>query len=198
MHLSFDESSLFYSLYFILLRFANQKLKISTKCFCEPGEDITSESLSKEALAVRDALFAHRELIDEFVKENSDQLPADALEIVASWKHAVLGKFYIFRYLTNYTIFLTADGSSHKAFGVLGLADPLEEIFGPNLPLLVEATLLPFEGKIICDGLVSGYNITFGGGVKKRLNEEYKQAKEEFGIITSLSVEGEKREIGRK
>ena len=46
--------------------------------------------------------------------------------------------------------------------------------------------LLPFQGKFIYDGLISGYNITFGGGVKRTLNEEYKQAKEAFGIITSL------------
>jgi hypothetical protein len=51
---------------------------------------------------------------------------------------------------------------------------------------LVTTVLLPFRGKIIYDGLVSGYNITFGGGIKRTLNEEYKQAKEAFGIITSL------------
>lgn len=36
---------------------------------------------------------------------------------------------------------------------------------------------------------ISGYNITFGGGMKRMLNEEYKQAKEAFGIITSLGDE---------
>jgi hypothetical protein len=44
----------------------------------------------------------------------------------------------------------------------------------------------PFQGKIIYDGFVSGYNITFGGGIKGMLNDTNKRAKAEFGIITSF------------
>ena len=91
----------------------------------------------------------------------------------------------------KYTVFLSSGGSPNKAYGVLGLADPLEEVIGPYLPRLITAVLLPFKGKIIYDGLVSGYNITFGGGIKRMLNEEYKQAKEAFGIITSLPLRAE-------
>ena len=58
------------------------------------------------------------------------------------------------------------------------------------LPRLIQAVLLPFKDGIIYDGLLSGHNVTFGGGVKRRLNEEYREAKEAFGIITSLP-EGE-------
>ena len=72
----------------------------------------------------------------------------------------------------------------------MALADPFEELVGPYLPRLIHAVLLPFKDKIIYDGLLSGHNITFGGGVKRRLNEEYREAKDAFGIITSLP-EGE-------
>jgi hypothetical protein len=140
-------------------------------------------------LVIRYALFAHRELIDEFVRDNPAKLTPDDLKVVGTWKRAVIGKFYVFRYLTKYTVFLTSGGSPNKAYGVLGLADPLEEVMGPHLPRLVTAVLLPFQGKIIYDGLFSGYNITFGGGIKRMLNEEYKQAKGAFGIITSLGDE---------
>jgi len=95
--------------------------------------------------------------------------------------------------LTKYTIFLADEGSSYKAFGVLGLDDPLTEIFGPGLPKPIETVLLPFKGKIVYDGLAVGYNIGFASGAKKMLNEEYKQAKEKFGIITSLPFEGKKQ-----
>jgi hypothetical protein len=110
---------------------------------------------------------------------------------VGAWKHAIVGEFYVFRYLTNYTIFLSSGGSPNKAYGILGLADPLEEIIGPYLPRLVKAVLLPFKDRIIYDGLFSGYNISFGGGIKRMLNEEYKQAKEAFGIIMSLPFDEE-------
>ena len=184
MNLTFDEGNLFYELYAPLLAYVNWKLKVSSEQFTNSRQYTTTPPQAR--LAIRDALFAHRELIDEFVGENPAKLKAADLEIVGSWKHALPGKFYVFRYLKKYTVFLTSGGSPNKAYGVLGLADPLEEVIGPSLPRLVTTVLLPFRGKIIYDGLVSGYNITFGGGIKRTLNEEYKQAKEAFGIITSL------------
>jgi hypothetical protein len=42
------------------------------------------------------------------------------------------------------------------------------------------------KGQIIYDGLLAPYSISFGGGIKRMLNEEYNRAKETFGIITSL------------
>jgi hypothetical protein len=158
MNLTFDEGKLFYDLYAALLSFVNRKLKVSSEQFSD-SRDYTSTP-PEARVAVRDALFAHRELIDEFVNENPAKLKADELEVVGTWKHAVVGKFYVFRYLTNYTIFLSSGGSPNKAYGVLGLADPLEEVIGPYLPRLITTVLLPFQGKIIYDGLVSGYNIT--------------------------------------
>jgi hypothetical protein len=189
MNLTFDDGKLFYDLYAALLGFVNHKLKVSSEHFSNSAEYTSTPPEAR--VAVRDALFAHRELIDEFVNENPAKLSPDQLAIVATWKHAVVGKFYVFRYLSKYTIFLSSGGSPNRAYGVLGLADPLEEVIGPYLPRLITTVLVPFQGKIIYDGLVSGYNISFGGGIKRMLNEEYKQDKEAFGIITSLPFEGE-------
>ncbi len=188
MNLTFKEARLFYDLYAALLSFVNRRLEVSPVQFSNSAEYTTTPPEAR--VAIRDALFEHRELIDEFVAENPAQLTADDLEVVATWKHAVVGKFYIFRYLKKHTVFLTSGGSPNKAYGVLGLADPLEEVIGSHLPRLITTVLLPFQGKIIYDGLLSGYNITFGGGIKGMLNEEYKEAKEAFGIITSLGDEG--------
>lgn len=184
MNLTFDEGKLFYDLYAALLSFVNRKLKVSPEQFSD-SRGYTSTP-PEARVAIRDALFARRELIDEFVHDNPANLKADELEIVGSWKHALPGKFCVLRYLKKYTVFLTSGGSPNRAYGVLGLADPLEAVIGPRLPRLVTTVLLPFKGRIIYDGLVSGYNITFGGGIKRMLNEEYKQAKEAFGIVTSL------------
>jgi len=184
MNLTADEGKLFYDLYAVLLSFVNRKLKLSSEQFSDSREYTSTPPEARTA--IREALFARRELIDEFVHDNPANLKADELEIVASWKHALPGKFCVLRYLKKYTVFLTSGGSPNRAYGVLGLADPLEAVIGPRLPRLVTTVLLPFQGKIIYDGLVSGYNITFGGGIKRTLNEEYKQAKETFGIVTSL------------
>jgi hypothetical protein len=54
---------------------------------------------------------------------------------------------------------------------------------------MVQAVLLPFKGKIIYDGLMSGYNIYFGSGIRSDLNEVYMTAKQNRRIITTLEPE---------
>jgi len=187
MNLSLDEGKLFYDLYAAILSFVNRKLDVVPEPFSNAAQYMSVSP--EERLAIRDALFDKRELIDEFVAENPAQLSAEQLRIVSTWKDALPGKFYVFRYLKKHAVFLTSDSSPTKAYGVVGLAEPMEFVVGPSLPRLVTTVLLPFQGKIIYDGLVSGYNITFGGGIKRMLNEEYKQAKEASGIITSLGTQ---------
>ena len=76
-----------------------------------------------------------------------------------------------------------------SVFLVCGLNSSIEEMFPSDyfpLPVIVKATLLPFKGRIITDGLVQRYNIFSGGGVKKMLRETYSEAKINGRIITSL------------
>ena len=184
MNLHPNDGRLFYRLYSALMFYANQRLKILD----EPVADAKAyEALPfKSRIKVRDALHAQPQLIDQFVQENPASLMPDELEIVASWKHAVVGKFYIFRYLKNYTVFLSSGGSPNKAYGVLGLADPLEEVVGDSLPIFTGAVLLPFKGQIVYDGLLDAYAVSFGSNIRRSINEEYQEAKEAFGIITAL------------
>jgi hypothetical protein len=60
------------------------------------------------------------------------------------------------------------------------------DLIGRQLPFLCKTILLPFKGQIIYDGLLSGYNITFGSGIRRRLKDSYNDAKKRQGIITSL------------
>ncbi len=184
MQVTVEEGKLFYKLFAALLGYVNQKLGVLLVQFSEPSEYMSLPPQTRGE--VRDALYIHRELIDQFVAENPVGLSPEELEIVASWKDALVGRFYILRYLKKYTIFLSATDKPYKAYGVLGLADPIEEVVGPGLPVLANVVLLPFKGQIIYDGLIAPYSITFGGGVRRNLNEDYNRAKEEFGIITSL------------
>lgn len=182
-HLSFGEGKLFYTLYAALCSYANGKLNVVPGEFADP-EQFTS--LPPETrLKVRDALHAQPELIDKFVQENPAHLPAEELAVVAGWKHAVFGNFYVFRYLKQYAVFLT-EMSPPKAYGVLALASPFEEVVGPHLPVLVKGVLLPINGRIVYDGLLATYRISFGPGIRRSLNADFKRAKETYGIITSL------------
>ncbi|MBD1846807.1 hypothetical protein H6F89_26050 [Cyanobacteria bacterium FACHB-63] len=56
-----------------------------------------------------------------------------------------------------------------------------------QLPLCVRAVLLPFQDKIIYDGLLQGYNVLFGSGISSRLKEVYLSAKQRGEIIETLN-----------
>src|SRR5439155_26325521 len=134
-------------------------------------------SLSPEVrLKVRDAFLKHTDLIEKFADENPVHLPTDELDIVRSWRHLVHGKCYVFRQLKKYTVFLSTD-KQPIAYGVLALSQPFEELVGPYLPVLTETVLLPFQGMIVYDGLMTSYRISFGPGIRHSLNDSFKEAK---------------------
>jgi hypothetical protein len=54
---------------------------------------------------------------------------------------------------------------------------------------MVEAILLPFKGNIVYDGLLTGYRVHFGGGIRSDLNHAYTVAKQKNRIITTLEPE---------
>ncbi len=183
MKLTAEECDLFYDLYSALLGFANRKLGVSSEQFSNSRQYL---AISLDArVEIRDALFRQRDLIDEFVEENPAGLDEDQLRIVSRWKAAIAETFYVFRYLKNYTVFLVT-GDRPVAYGVVGLVDPLPNLLGPRLPRMVSTVLLPFRGKIVYDGLMSGFGLSFGGNIKKLFNESYRRAKAARGIITSL------------
>jgi hypothetical protein len=184
MQINPKDGRLFYKLYSALMFYVNRKLKVLKK----PVADAKAYSqLSLESrVKVRDAFYAKPALLDEFMDENPARLKTDELEIVSGWKHAIFDKFYIYRYLKRYSVFFRSTDNPNKLYGVLGLADPIEVVVGPYLPILAKAALLPIKGQIIYDGLLYCYSISFGGGFRSMLNEEYKESKEKYGIITSL------------
>jgi hypothetical protein len=62
-------------------------------------------------------------------------------------------------------------------------------VFGHYLPVMVEAVLLPFEGKIIYDSLIAPYKVSFGSGLRNRFNHAYRTAQELYGVKTILNQE---------
>ncbi len=170
--------------------FVNDRLRVIPDKFSSPEH--FSELSPEIRVKVRDALVENVGLIEAFVSENPAQLSEGELEIVRSWQHFVAGRFYVFREMAKYTVFLS--GSEPViAYGVLALAQPFAEVIGPQRPVMTETVLLPFKGHIVYDGLISRYNISFGPGIRSSLNESFKEAKARHGIVTSLPKSDEVR-----
>ncbi len=185
MLLSPDDAELFFKLHCSLMHFVNQRLDVVPDI--ASLEEFTALP-SETRLKVRNALLGEVDLIESFVDQNPANLSDEETDIVLSWRHQVTGRFYAFRQLKKYMVFLSIDDPP-VAYGVVGLTEPFEHLIGPHLPVMTETVLMPFRDKIIYDGLLSRYNITFGGGIKRRLNDSYREAKERLGIVTSLPIQ---------
>ena len=175
----------FLKLHRALMFFVNQRLSVVPDKIATPEE---FAALPPEVrLLVREALNGNLDLIETFVVENPAHLTEDELDIVRSWRHLVTGQFYVFRELKKVTVFLSAT-SPAIAYGILALSQPFEELIGPSLPVLTQTVLLPYKNRIVYDGLMSSYNISFGPGIRRNLIQEFKDAKARQGIVTSLPM----------
>ena len=71
-----------------------------------------------------------------------------------------------------------------------GISDDItswEEMFyGAPMPLIVEATFMPFKDVIISDGLVMPYFVIVGGGMRQMFKDVYLTAKKNGRIHRSL------------
>src|SRR5437773_10092282 len=109
------ELELFFRLHRALMFFVNRRLKVIPNKLATPEE---FAALSPEVrLKVRDALNANLDLIESFVDENQAHLSERELDIVRSWRHLVTGRFYVFRELKKYTVFLSTTRSEERRVG---------------------------------------------------------------------------------
>jgi hypothetical protein len=137
---------LFFKLQRALMVFVNQRLQVIPNGPASPEQFV---ALSPDLqLKVRNALLDRPDLIPSFVDDNPAHMTEEEVAIVRSWRHLVAGKFYVFRELKKYRVFLSAD-KQPGAYGVLALSQPFEELIGPYLPVLTQTVLLPFRGRIV-------------------------------------------------
>ena len=190
MKLATQNVELFYKLMWSLQHFVNLGLGVV-------GGVSTLEEYaflqSTEKLKVRNALYEHPELINEYVKENPQDYRDDELGIVRNWKNFQHGDFFIERLLKRYAVFI----GGNKVYGVLALQDAFEDVV-PYIPFYARTVLLPFKGKIVYDGLLEGYNVYLGSGIKYELKETYMAAKQQGRIIVSFEAQAEMKRATEK
>lgn len=162
-----NDTALFYDIYLALLEYTNKKYKIVKglkkiyhRSHLEP------EKMTK----IRNFLFEHRNIIDDFIKKNPFQFDEEKLALIKDFKYAVKGMGIIIKYEADYTVISMQDDNF---YAILGLTTNIDEVI-PNeqLPYPVQITLLPWRNKIIYDGLLESYAIQVGKNMKKMIAEE--------------------------
>jgi hypothetical protein len=119
------------------------------------------------------------EILDDFISANPSRLSFDDLRVVRDWKHALHDTFLLYEHKPQHSIFVCGG----IAFGVIGLSDELSEMI-PNTPMLVETTLLPFEGRIVFDVNISSYPLQYGSGMLNAFNDWHQEALDNGAILT--------------
>jgi hypothetical protein len=185
MKLSKEDADLFFKLMWALQFFVKQELGMFPEL--DDAERYKTDCSIEQKSAIRQAVYDNPHLIEKFVAENPRGFTKEELAIVGKWKGFLQDNFYIERFLKKYTIFISWE--TKAVYGVHGLYDALDEMFHPSqLPALVKAVLLPFKGKIVYDGLLGGYNVSFGRGVSGDVKDAYLKAKQNNRIIDSFDA----------
>ena len=185
--LSSKESSNFFRLFLPLLQAVNYNYEIS---------DTLEEQLRAGRPSMRDlkevaaALWEDTGILDEYIKAVSEQcgLPEEDRLVLESWKHPVSATFVLERHLSKGSIFINPE--TGKVYLVKGLTQKWSEMFPwANPPFVLEATLIPFCGCIISDGLVAPLRVSLGPGYRESFKQLYLEAKQSGNILTSLDEE---------
>ena len=182
--LSPEDRKTFFRLFLPLLDFTNQTFKISE----ELDEQLRMGCPDIcELKVLADVLWKNTEIIDEYVKalQEKDKLSVEDVDLLKSWRHPVSGRFLLERHHSQGSVFI--DTNTSEVYLVKGITDPWSVMLKQNpLPILMQATLIPFCDCIISDGLVAVENVSFGFGSRSDFRECYLNAKQTGRIVTSL------------
>lgn len=182
--LSPADGELFYEIWIPVLDYANTTKKVHP----ELPKIVRNMSVGLDKLySIAEKVWEDSEFIDRYL-EAHPSLPEEHRQILTGWKRRVHGSFMVERHRRDDTIFIGGEEEhNEKVYSVIGIMSSLYELF-PSfvLPMFIHATLVPWKGKIIPDGLINAERIKFGPGIVSTYKERFLKAKREGKIITSL------------
>ncbi len=173
MVLSTDDSQLFYKLFLPLLDYVNRKYVISSKLRPMSGPSGLDIKIVKE---VANRMWDDVSVIDEYLIAAADVIPQEHQNIIRGWKRRIRGKFVLERNLKRGSIFISMD--DEQVYQVSGITSSWGELFyGVPLPILMEATFIPFKDVIISDSVVIPSSVVIGATMARGLKDNYMTAK---------------------
>ena len=182
--LSPEESSDFFRLFIPLLQAVNRAYGITADLEKQLRSGHPNMGMLRE---IAQALWEDTNVLDEYMAAVAEQegLPDEDRRILEGWKHPVSATFILERHLAKGSIFI--DPETEKVYLVKGLTQTWEELMpGWKPPILLDATLIPYCGKIVSDGLVAPHRASFGSGYREAYKRLYMEAKQAGSILTTL------------
>lgn len=135
------------------------------------AKDKAGKDLIERLVAGRDRFAADRTLLDSY-RAAHPQADADMLDAIA---RSQMGKWVHLKDTRTYSVLLDVDAT--RAYAVLGLTQPLRAIgMGNNKVmgsgLVIQAALVPLNGRWVCDGLIQD-PIWLGPGYRRSYTDSY-------------------------
>lgn len=182
MKLSIDEYNTFIKLHTDLICFVGKiKGMISESVTSNDYLNFTPE----ERFPIKSLLYENIELIDQFLDLNGNDYTEDEKGIVKNFKHFKEEQFYVIKQTKKYAYFF----GDQYVYGVHALSDNFETFWGKNLPVIVNAVLLPFKDKIVYDGILSQLPILIGKGIRFSLKNDSSLSEAKYGVIEQLPIQ---------
>lgn len=160
MHFSNALADRFYTTLTALATYANERLDIVVDYPPEDGDPFGKEK-SEHILRT---IWSEPGIVDDFVRENLFSLPRESLEDATHWKSALSGPFLVAGFRNGCAVMVDPP----YAFVVSGVSSDLADLI-PDVPVLVQTTLLPYQGKIVTDGFLR--QLSPGGMLDAASNE---------------------------
>ncbi|MDR1677755.1 MAG: SEC-C domain-containing protein [Deltaproteobacteria bacterium] len=180
--LSPSDCKLFYETWYGLLSFINDKMKIiRKKIYPVYPNQVTDE----EMIPIRFQLWDRPRLMDEYLAVA--KIPPEKIKLIKSWRsHFKHEQYILLEYLPDCAVMVYGQKGQLTKYAVKGLSRPISDTIQQELPLLVDAVLLPFKNTIIYDGFFAILPVSYDDGnlykKVKRLHLELKQ----FELTTRL------------
>lgn len=172
MKLSEADGKKFYDLWLPLLDYVNERRGVNSNLRDIQLADYLDPNEVKE---VSDVLWADTKLIDEYLK-NVKEISDPDRELITNWKRCIRGQFILERILKKGAILISAE--DEEVYQVSGIISAWDEMFAfARLPMIIQATLIPFKDVIISDGLIQTYNVIIGGNMARTFKDTYMTAK---------------------
>jgi hypothetical protein len=182
--LSPNDRRIFYVTWYKLLDFVNRKKGVVDYKIAPVYPAFHDET---QLYKIREKLWENPGLIRDFLNSGAALSETEAGLLNAWEKRYVKGQFLLMKYEGDYAVLMrTEKGEKSKLYGVKGMTTSIAESMNYELPVMLETVLLPFQDKIVYDSFLIAQKISFGKNIRGSFNEEYQQAKDEFGIQTQL------------
>jgi len=128
------------------------------------------EDLMEKLSLGRNLNLKERGLLDSYLDKKHNVSP----EILKAIESLEVDYWVYLRDTTRYSLFIKADGT--VSYAVLGLTQPIKEIFGCS-GVYLETGLILLGSQYVCDGLISN-QVQLGKNYRDQFNDVYKELKQ--------------------